>query len=228
MKKLSVVVLVAVFAAGCGLGGGTSDQVVTPLSILSVYNANADADADVNMTINSVQVNGQAIGYKTFLEYFQLDPGDKAIKFKTSGGTTVVDTAFTLLGFKAYSIFLTKKKSGKLVSVFTLDEGNLVTSTNTMVRFINLSPDSPDVDVKFVGQPNVFASNMPFMLAGPYTEIPSSDYAVQIVRSSDGQLLATASLSSTGSGYYQTIVFSGYNVSPVGGANTLTAKVIHD
>ncbi|CAN5136272.1 hypothetical protein BH09BAC3_BH09BAC3_31820 [soil metagenome] len=230
MKKIIVFLITTMLAGGCSLSDGTSNQQVTPVSLLSVYNANADADADVNMSLNSVQVNTTAIAYKTFLEYFQLDPGDKIIKFTTaSSGAMVIDTSFTILGFKAYSLFLTKKKnSTKVVALFTKDEGTLVSKSNTLVRFINLSPDSPAVDVKFVGEPTVFASNVPFMQITAFTEILSLNQSVQIVRSSDGQLLTTATLSSTGAGSYQTIILSGYNSSPVGGANTLTTKVVHD
>ena len=232
MKKINVIFFLAmmVLAGGCSLGGGTTDQVETPVCILSVYNANADEDAEVDMSLNSVQVNNTPIAYKTFLDYFQLDPGEKTIKFTTtSSGTKVIDTSFTLVNFKAYSLFVTKRNSSaKVISILTLDEGMMTTNTNTMVRFINLSPDSPDVDVKLVGESNVFASNVPFMLMTPYKELAPVDFTVKIVRSSDGTELQTVQLSSTSSGYYQTIVLSGYNSSPVGGANTLTTKVLHN
>jgi len=230
MKKIGALMLMGsmiVLMSGC-LKDGSTNQVPVAQTSVSFYDADPDGNT-LGIIMNGTQINSVAFQYKTYTGYATIEPGVKTLKF-TSVSTTnsLHDTTYTLAAFKAYSVFVSKRpNTATLTSVLTDNSGVISTTGNTLIRFANMSPDSPALDIKIVGQETKpIAVGLRYLQVGNYVEFASSDDTVEIRRSSDGHLVQSIALTSLTGGTFQTIILSGYNVPPPGNLNSLSIKVV--
>ncbi len=183
MKKFGALVLMGsmmVLMNGC-LTDGSSNQTPPIQTAVSFYDADPDGNT-LSIFMNSIQINSIAFQYKTFTGYANLEPGDKTLKFTSvTSGASLHDTTYTLIAYKAYSIFVGKRpNSSNLVSLITDDSGKIGTAGNTLIRFVNMSPDTPAVDVKIVGQEATpIATQLRYLQAGNFVEFVPSDDTVE-------------------------------------------------
>ncbi len=157
MKKgLSIILGATVILAGCTKKEGLTGPADTSMAYMSFTNANANGktvDFFVDNTkLNqaaSIAPNGTVTG-----TYVGVYPGERLLEVKESSTTATYyhNSNITTLGGKSYSyIIYDTIKQGRfkgilLTSERKIDPGN----GNCKVRFLNLSPKAPMVDLWFV------------------------------------------------------------------------------
>lgn len=176
-------------------------RVVNTSPGLGTYNVYAN-DRIMN-TINAPLPFGGGIAYKTF------DPGTYNIKFTTGGDmNSLLTKEVTVKESEVSSLYLIGKPS-QLDGLLIFDDvQNPSLSEQSSIRFINLSPDAPALDLNIVGGANV-TTNKVYKTYSTYTKLDAKKYSFEIKDTATGAVRATLTDVSFAAGRYYTIIARG-------------------
>ncbi|MBS1530572.1 MAG: DUF4397 domain-containing protein [Bacteroidetes bacterium] len=185
----------------------TSTDYAPPVALVSFFQASPDETA-LDLYFNNNKVNVGPIKYGTGLDYFRAYAGLRNINFYTYGVMSQVfsDTA-TIKPNQIYSIFLTNK-SNKPELVVLKDTINQPQPNTASVRFVDLSPDAPNVDL--VLSNDVTVSNKTYKGFSSFLPVTgNSTYNIQVKQAGTNTVLATLSNVTFNTNRVYTIIFSG-------------------
>ena len=157
MKQYLIVTLGSfVLLTGCKKDIGLTGPADKTLAYVSFTNANASAKT-VNVFVDNTQLNNAAAvaanGTVTGT-YLGVYPGTRLLEVKenSTAGTFYHSNNITVAGGGSYSyIIYDTLKAGRFQGILlTSDRKINPSSANSRVRFLNLSPKAPAVDVWFV------------------------------------------------------------------------------
>jgi hypothetical protein len=171
-----------------------------PATYASFFNA-VPKSTDVDFFINNQLVNPKPITFGSGLEYFNVLSGSAKLDL-TYGNVQVVASGNTTFDDgKYYSVFA----AGKAPVEFIVTEDNRATPPlgKAKLRFVQLSPDAPNIDVDIERTPNLF-TDLRYKSATDYINVDPDSYTVKIRQ--------------TG---MNTVKFSELDVSITEGANTV-------
>lgn len=180
-------------------------RVVNASPGLGTYNVYANEQIMNNIT--SAIPFGGTIAYKTF------SPGKHTFKFTTAGSITSLFTKEISVNANEVSSYYLIGKPGQLDGLLVFDANQDVSlSTKSFIRFINLSPDAPALDLNIVGAANV-TTNKAYKAYSNYAEVEAKKYSFEIKDSATGVVKATLTDVDFAAGRYYTIIARGL-VSP--------------
>ncbi len=184
-----------------------------PTALLTVIHASPNEPA-VDFYLNGDRANNAPISYGTGVDYFSALAGQRTANFYNAGSfTPIVATApITLEQNLAYSLFLDSlgPKPGILLLTDTLVKP---ISGNAGVRFVDLSPDAPAVDLVIQGGATVTA-NKTFKGHSSFMPVTGqSNFTFQVLKHGTTTVLASLSNVSLTNGYLYTVMFEGLNAS---------------
>jgi hypothetical protein len=109
----------------------------------------------VDFFLNNQRVNTQSLSFGAGLDYLNVTPGDAKLDL-TFGNVQVVASANTTINEgKYYSVFATGKSPVEFV--VTEDDRTAPTLGKGKVRFVQLSPDAPNMSIDIESTPNLFS-----------------------------------------------------------------------
>ncbi|MEQ8244094.1 DUF4397 domain-containing protein [Fulvivirga sp.] len=195
---------------------------------LSLYHASPDTDA-VDILIGDSQVNSQPFSFKDYSErYISVLPGSKSLEFiNEDNETSILDTTFSFEKNKYYSVFIADSLNsietivfGDSVNLESLDEGE------AMIRFIHMSPDSPDVEV-LANDDELFAS-ISFKNGTPFEPFNvESDFSLTFkATTGEESILLTDPNVELQAGRLYTIILTGFLNAPEGNSNEISYDII--
>jgi hypothetical protein len=168
--------------------GSTTVDLEPATATLRVAHLSPDAPS-VDIHLDGQLVAGLAgVPFKAVSGYLTVGAATHNVQVYVAGTTTnpVIDANVTLLPGKAYTVAATGLVgSGDLSPLVLLDNRSGTTSGNSLVRFVHLSPDAPNVDIKVKNGPTLFG-NVAFRGFAGYEGVGSGTYNLEVRLSSGG------------------------------------------
>jgi len=185
----------------------TGSDYSPPVSLVSFFQASPD-QTSLSLYLNNNKVNVGPIAYGTGLDYFRAYSGLRNVNVNTYGVNNQVFTdTVTLKPDQIYSLFLTNKanQSELVVLKDTITQPQPNTAS---VRFIDLSPDAPNVDLVLNNDPTV--TNKTYKGFSKFLPVTgNSVYSIQVKQAGTNTVLATLDNITFSSNRVYTIIFAG-------------------
>ncbi len=220
--RICAVCVVSVMLSSC-LKSHNDNTPTPPVSLLTVIQASPD-QPPLDFYLNSDKVNSGSISYGNDIDYFRAYSGKRAAIFKLASGTNLILDSITLKQNFAYSLFLAGKASAPEL-VYLTDTLVTPAAGSAGVRFINLSPDAPAVDLAIKGGGAVWVGNKWFKGFSSFANVSGNKYSLEVRKAGTTTVLASVDNVSILPGYIYTIWLHGL-VASTGASNALTIGVI--
>ncbi|MBI6873216.1 DUF4397 domain-containing protein [Clostridium aciditolerans] len=188
-------------------------------SYIRIFNASPNSPAlDIYANGNLIVTN---LAYKEFSQYIPVPPGNYNIKVYPSGQTTnpVIDSNINIPANTVFNIAIIGTFPN--ISLYTIQEPTTAQNFGrACIRFINLSPNSPAVDIKLSDGTKVFR-NVGYKGITDYACIPPGTYTFIITLTDTEDIVLTVSNVNLEPNTYYTI----YTVGLTGKSPALEAIV---
>jgi hypothetical protein len=197
-----------------------------PRSFVSFYHGSPDAP-DLDILINTQRLNTQPFKYSDYSNYVSFNPGSVRVKFTPlNAQNAYIDTALTFQQDKVYSVFVVNQLAQ--IDVLVLND-SLVTPAagKAGIRFVNLSPDAPAVDVATTGTSATdLFSNVAFKGSTDFKELTAGKHTIQIKSAGGGEVLLPVPNVDLAPGRIYTFAFRGFVNPPAGNTKTLSLQLL--
>jgi hypothetical protein len=235
-KLVAALLVLAYVLSGCIDGElpwkskKSSSQPTTPeiieqsyVSIYQTYPGLGKAD----VIVDGEKINRKPLDYGQKDRYLRVGSGDKTLTLRLNG-TEVAQQPVTLDKERQYSVFLVNNNSrpGFFVMPVATEP---IKDGYVRIRFLNLSPDSPEANLVEDSGNRVLFEGMSFQETGQYIEIPAqASYDLTVKSTSDNSIMAQIPAMRLYQGWTYTVMLRGYR-STVGQSEThLTAEVLSE
>jgi hypothetical protein len=178
-----------------------------PIALVSFFQASPDEPL-LDLYFNNDKVNWNPISYGTGLDYFNAYAGQRTVNFYTANtmGQLYSDT-LTLKANNVYSLFLVNTPAAPAIVVLN-DTINRPATNTASIRFVNLSPDAPAVDLAL--NDTVQVSNKIYKGASSFIPVTGNKtYTFQVRQKGTTTVLASLSNVFLTPGYVYTIMLTG-------------------
>ncbi|MBS1520447.1 MAG: DUF4397 domain-containing protein [Bacteroidetes bacterium] len=202
-----------------------NDYTPPPVGYVTFFQAAPDQQP-VDLYFNSNKVNQAPLNYGDGIDYFQVYPGLRTVNINNSNSNTLLfsDTARISPNI-AYSLFLIENTTQQLGLFLLTDSISKPATGKAILRFINVSPDAPAVDLALKDS-TAFVTNKGFK--GFSSFIPKTGgqtYNFEIRQHGTNTVLATLSGVTLSSGLVYTIWLHGLANTAIAG-DKLTASIV--
>lgn len=226
LRRRAVIVLcctaLVVFLSAC-LDDDDRNTEPVPLGYVSIYHASPDAPP-LDISVDDRRVNSQPFGYSDYSGYLNFYTGSRKVKFSSVNATNaLIDTVFNIADGKAYSIFVINRLAN-IETLVVQDSAASPATGKAMIRFVQLSPDAPAVDIADVS--GSLFTNTAFKQATPFREVDAKMYSFNVKSAATGEVLLTAKDVNIREGRFYTIVTRGFATPPAGNTNVLSVEVL--
>lgn len=193
---------------------------VTDKSYVRLFNASPNSP-DIDVYVNG-KLMLQNFAYKNFSKYVAVPPDEYTIKIYPTGQTTnpILDTKLYIPQNTAFNVAIIGKYPD--INLYPVPEP--YTGQNfgrPCIRFINLAPDGPTVDVTLANGTKVF-NNIGYKDIADYACIPSGTYTFQVRPAGGNDIILTIPDIQLSSNNYYTIYLTGL----AEGSPALEAKTV--
>jgi hypothetical protein len=216
IKVYSKRILVSIFSAGLlsllltscvKSSNNINTNTNTPIAAVAFTQASPDENP-LNIIINGTRINQFAFNYGDSSPYITLNAGKSAIVFSDNATAKAILTdTVNLVPNTNYSLFLINSTSNPGAFLLT-DTLTKPTAGNAAIRFINLSPDAPAVDLVIKGGAVVVA-NKSYKGYSSFAPIPGNTATLEVHQAGTATVLATLGKVNFAPGYLYTIWFHG-------------------
>lgn len=220
LSRIAAVLAVALSLTSC-INDDDSSYYTPVQSGAYGYVVNASpASGDLYFFADTNQLNSDALNYGGSMGYFRFYTGERTFSVKNSSGTTLSTTSLALADQDYFALF----------AVNTYDNIELVAyrdslvspaQGNARVRFINLSPNAPALDVATTT--STLATGLDFKEASDFIDVPAGSYDLTFKNTATGATIYTQAAEPFTSGNIYTIFVKGFIVPPTGSNDTFSA-----
>ena len=166
----------------------------------------------IDLYFNTNRVNTNPLNYGDKIPYFRAYTGIRTVSiYNHNGGTKLFSDSVTINNGVAYSIFLTNTSatSENPSILFLTDSISRPANGNANLRFVDVSPDAPAVDLA-IQDSAAFVSNISFKGYSSFLPVAGGkSYTFDIRQHGTNTVLATLSGVQVNSGLVYTIWFHG-------------------
>jgi hypothetical protein len=179
-----------------------------PTALVTFIQASPDEPA-LDFYLDNNRVNVNPINYGDGINYFNAYSGKRVVNFYNQGTTTkILSDSIHVDANKAYTLFLANTPAHPEVVLLT-DTLNMVAGNNANVRFVNLSPDAPAVDLAITGGSTI-STNKAYKGYSAFTPVPGGkSYSIEVRQAGTSTVLATMTGVNLNSGNVYTIYLRG-------------------
>lgn len=196
---------------------------VQEFSFLNITNVSPSL-ASYNVYVGANKVNPAALGFGGNVAYGQYLPGAASVKFTTASSTeSIITKSINLEANTAHSLFLIGK-TAQLDYLVLKDELGSVTSDKTFIRFINLSPDAPALDLA-IKDGSTIVSDKAYKTSSTFTETEAKTLVLVVKEKGTGTIRKEMASTEFKAGRSYTIVASGL-ITPTDIEHTFTTQLI--
>lgn len=197
-----------IFAVLTVLTSCKKEETDTTISYLRVVNASPSL-ATYNAYFNGTMVNSAALPFGGSASYSSYTPGSYSLKFTTASNVESLLTKTVTLGVNTYySTYLINKPSA--LDIYTLADDLSITATDkAYVRFINLSPDAPALDLAKTSATTSLATNKAYKTASGFTTVDAGTYTFDAKETSTGTVKTTSASTTFVAGYHYDVICGG-------------------
>jgi hypothetical protein len=217
---LGVVCLLSVLLSSC-LKDNNQVYVPPPAALVTFIQASPD-EPPLNFFLNNNRVNINPLSYGNQIDYFRAFPGHRTVNFFNSAtmATILQDTVYLSANI-TYSLFLANTASHPEILLLT-DSIARPASGKATVRFVNVSPNAPPVDLVTTG--TTLVSNKAYKGFSSFVPVDGNkSYTFTVVQHGTSTVLATLANVNINSNTVYTIWFHG-----IAGATATTDQLNAD
>jgi hypothetical protein len=211
-----------VFVLASCLDDDNNENQVVPVAYVSIYHESPNAP-ELDVSVDGRPVN--RLEFTDYTGYLNFYTGDRNFKINPfNASNTLVDTVYNFVDGGFYSLFIVNNVSNA-ETLIVRDSASAPADGKAKVRFINLSPDAPALDV-IEGENTPLFSAQVFKDPSDFVEIAAEvdSFAVQAAGTTDP--LVSAKDLSLLPGRFYTIIVRGFTNPPSGNNNALSMEVI--
>jgi len=197
-----------IFIVSISLTSCKKDETDTTISYLRVINASPSL-ATYNTYFNGTLLNSAALPFAGSVSYSSYTPGSYPLKFTTASSAESLLTKNITLGVNTYySTYLINKPAA--LDIYTISDDLSITATDkAYVRFINLSPDAPALDLAKTSSTSSLATNKVYKAASTFTTVDAGTYTLDAKENSTGTVKATSASTTFLAGYHYDVICGG-------------------
>jgi hypothetical protein len=195
-----------------------------PAALVTFIQASPD-EPNLDFYLDNDRVNSDVLRFGNNINYFRAYAGKRTANFYNTGSMTKVfsDTA-TLLPNYVYSLFLANKASSPELFRLT-DTISKPATGNASIRFVNLSPDAPAVDLVVEGGA-VLVPNRSYKGYSSFLPIAGeTTYTFEVHQAGTATVLATLPSVKLNNGFVYTIWLQGL-ATPTNSGDGLGANIM--
>lgn len=164
------------------------DYIEQPITALSIINA-SPTTGTLNFFLDNQMVGSSSIPYPKRYDYLRAYSGTRTGKVTDSAtNTTLYTKSFNLIAGKYQSLYIIKQNDTLSYAVYT-DEIK-ETGGKAQIRFINLSADSPALNLVLEGDTTTFNDRI-FKAATPFKNVTPAKYTLLLKNKATGTVVAT-------------------------------------
>ncbi len=221
MKKFftHTLCLIAIFFfSSCGK---EQEVKVTPTGIMSIVNASPGLGT-YNVYLNNIKVNGAALPLGGRVVYREVAAGTYDLKFTTGSNTeSLITKPITLAENTAYTHFLIGQRG--TFDVLTATDVMNVVADKAAVRFVNLSPDAPALNL-VIKDGESLISDKAYRGISDFVAVDPKTYTFEIKTKDGATVIATLPVAALSAGKFYTVLVRGM-VSPQETQHPLAAEL---
>lgn len=205
---ISLVALISLLFSACSKDPLNLNSAPKPLAGVNFIQASPDAPL-INVYSNSALVNGLPLAYGANTEYLSLNAGlDTTAFFNATTKQKIFSVNINFVNGAAYSLFLANK-IGQAEVILLTDTLAKPSPGSTGIRFVNVSPDAPAVDL-VIKNGSTLVSNKSFRGFSSFQSIPGDiNYNLEIHQAGTATVLATLNSVKLSSNYIYTFWLHG-------------------
>jgi hypothetical protein len=190
------------------LNSCTKDVATTATAYLSMVNTSPTLGT-YHFYFDGTKLNTAAMPFGGTIAYANYTAGDHTAKFTTeSASESLLTKTISLDGDGVYSLYLIERPE-KLDALLVRDVMTVASTTQAFIRFINLSPDAPALDLTVSGGTDKIVSGKSYKAASDFQAINPNTYSFDIKDSNMGAIKTTLSEVTITAGKYYTIISRG-------------------
>ena len=211
---------------GCKLDN--DEEPLPSVAYVSIYQASPNSPG-LNIILDEKVINGgESFEYTDHTGYLRFFTGNRTLEFGPFGASNVVtDTTMKFEDAKAYSVFVVNTYQ-KVDLLVLNDDTSAPAAGKAKVRFLNLSPDAPEIDLQVVDTGVPVITGQSFKEASEFVEVDARKYDFQVKTASGTDMLLTLPNAALLEGWSYTIIVRGFKTPPVGSESVLSAELIVD
>ncbi|MEE1946590.1 DUF4397 domain-containing protein [Pedobacter sp. KR3-3] len=220
VKACLLFVLVGMMAlAGCK---GTSTELPST-GALSIVNT-SPTSATYDVYVDDVKINNGALPFGGQLKYGSYVSGNHGVKIMIAGRAESLLTKGISIAPQTYTTFYVINRPVNFDALVVTDDVSTTSTTNAFIRFVNVSPDAPAMDLKIKDGNSLFTGRA-YKTASGFTQLAAGKYTFEI-RDANGVVKATLTDISVGANSYYTILARGLMTPANSEENAFSGQVI--
>lgn len=193
---------------------GGSDTETPNYGSLSVYNTSPTL-ATYDVYLNGTKLNGAALPYAGGVKYSQLVKGTYEVKYTIATETAAIYTKSGIaVGDNSISTLYLIGTSGNFDGLLVSDELANASAEKAYIRFINLSPDAPALDLRIKDETTNLASNKPYKEHSGFIAVDAGAKVFEIKETASATVKATIDRTLVKGSFYT--IIAGGKVNPNG------------
>ncbi|RZL49396.1 MAG: DUF4397 domain-containing protein [Pedobacter sp.] len=201
-----------------------TEEDTNAYTAITVINASPTA-ATYDVYLGSTKLNSAALPMGGTVPYSQRLAGNYDLKFTTSGRSESLLTKNINLGQNTFYSFYLVGRPNAFEGIFVSDDLSSVSVINAFVRFINLSPDAPALDLNVTGG-SALATKQAYKGSSSFVAIAAGTYSFDVKDNATSAIKASLTgVNLVANGHY-TIITRGLVTPTASGELPLGAQVI--
>lgn len=184
------------------------EETDTNLSYIRIINS-APTLATYYPFINSTSVSSSALPYGGSTAYTTYATGSTTVKFTSENNAESLFTKTINLTPSTYNSFYLINKPGELEALFIADDLSMSSADRAYIRYINLAPDAPALDLAKTGETTALITNKSYKTASGFIAITPGTYTFDAKETSTGTVKAVSSSATFVAGYHYDIICGG-------------------
>jgi hypothetical protein len=184
------------------------EETTAAISGLMIVNASPSV-ATYNFYWGTTKVNPAPLPFGGTISYVQITPGNLKVKFTTANSVeSILTKDITLAADKPYSLFLINDVP-QLEGLLVEDDLSPSPTEKAYIRFINLSPDAPALDLVQTGS-TALITDKAFKAVSDFAATDAKTYSFAVRNKLTGEVISTLKDVTLVAGKMYTIAACGY------------------
>ena len=184
------------------------EETPSSISYIRVVNA-APTLATYYPFLNSASVSSAALPYGGSTAFGPVSAGVSNLKFTTENNAESVLTKSFSLSVSTYNSFYLINKPGSLDGLLITDDLSIPSADKAYVRFINLSPDAPALDLAKTGETTMLTSNKTYKTTSGFIAVSPGTFTFDAKETATGKTKVVSENTTLLAGYHYDIICGG-------------------
>ncbi|MGE9314113.1 DUF4397 domain-containing protein [Niabella sp. CJ426] len=213
-RRFAALAFAALAFVSCKKSSSDANYDGTVPASVGIVHASAGVPA-LDIAFDNSRLGVTTFNYTDRIDYLPVKPGNRSFRIysaSTSTATPIFSKNLVFEAPKSYTVFITDTAS-KMDAVLIRDSTRAAGSDSVRIRFANMSPDAPALDLYVKDNPTPIATNITYKNAGEFfSHKVASNIQFEVRATGQSTLLATSepvTLSKVNSNFY-TIWSGGY------------------